>query len=522
MSGCKDCEKSNVVKGSTKTTKRIAELLLKQKSFEKSNLFQKGDLSSRDIDNTQYLSLNSSALKSLYDGKPENISVDIPLGTETLNLVLVKEQVYDKNFNINDGKNLVDFALGNHYFGVLEGKEDSSVILNVFKDQVTGILIFNNELFELRKDNSNYFLKKDTSKTRFVCNTDTLQSQIKTKIEIQRQKSPLSKYIRFFLDVLDIDNVDVITMFVAVKEIYINDPDVEINVVLAGIRTWTDSAPFYDPSKGADSDNLITYMIFRGEFEPIPNVDAYQFIVRGDNSGGIAVTDSLCSRDIESGIPCGICVLNPGITNFNVKCIAHELGHNIGSPHTFDCSWLGPTGASEQSLGGCALTEDNCVLCSDSNPKGTCVQPGSDGYLYTSSNGSTDLSGRTIMGYCSDVPLVFGPQPGALMRAKVEQASCLPVNEIKCTVILKCKCGCKKTVKNNQEVVVKTRHHCKHLSWEVICETENMPYEVESTPASGSKFNLGVTPVEIKITDSLGLISYFNFTVKLVKKHRKC
>ncbi len=87
--------------------------------------------------------------------------------------------------------------------------------------------------------------------------------------------------------------------------------------------------------------------------------------------------------------------------------MTHEIGHNLGSPHTHACNWNGDNTA----IDGCGPASGNNEGC--------------DGPLPTETGG-------TIMSYCHLVSSVginfangFGPQPGALIRATVNSKECL-------------------------------------------------------------------------------------------------
>ena len=110
-------------------------------------------------------------------------------------------------------------------------------------------------------------------------------------------------------------------------------------------------------------------------------------------------------------------------TTFNSNTIAHELGHVLGSRHTFACVWQRKiNGQIEeyQSLGGCSKTDEgDCDKCDEEGEEGKeCEQPGGN-----------ESSGRTIMGYCFTSPYtfplpVFGEQPGKVIRNIVDFYNC--------------------------------------------------------------------------------------------------
>jgi uncharacterized protein (TIGR02145 family) len=87
--------------------------------------------------------------------------------------------------------------------------------------------------------------------------------------------------------------------------------------------------------------------------------------------------------------------------------LAHEIGHNLGSPHTHACRWNG----NNTSIDNCYKPEGGCRL--GPTPK---------------------KDGGTIMSYCHLKPTVgtllsngFGVQPGNLIRNTVSRAKCVEV-----------------------------------------------------------------------------------------------
>jgi hypothetical protein len=87
--------------------------------------------------------------------------------------------------------------------------------------------------------------------------------------------------------------------------------------------------------------------------------------------------------------------------------MTHELGHNLGSPHTHACAWNG----NNTAIDGCGPASGNDEGCT--------------GPLPTTTKG-------TIMSYCHLVNSVgisfangFGPQPGDLIRQTIDSKACM-------------------------------------------------------------------------------------------------
>lgn len=140
--------------------------------------------------------------------------------------------------------------------------------------------------------------------------------------------------------------------------------------------------------------------------------------------GGIAYVDVLCWGNDQ--YKTGVSNLYTSYEQFplyswSVMVVTHELGHNLGSPHTHDCVW----GAGNDS----AL--DDCYT-----PGGSC------------GSGPTPTNGGTIMSYCHLVGGVginlnngFGYEPGNLIRSRVSGAACLSAAMLDCSDPIEINCG---------------------------------------------------------------------------------
>ncbi|MDQ3017825.1 MAG: zinc-dependent metalloprotease, partial [Bacteroidota bacterium] len=122
--------------------------------------------------------------------------------------------------------------------------------------------------------------------------------------------------------------------------------------------------------------------------------------------GGIAWLNVLCSTTNPVAVSTS---LNTNIQSFptyswNVEVVTHEMGHNMGSPHTHNCSWNG----NNTAIDGCGPAAGYSEGC----------------------NAPLPPSG-TIMSYCHLVSGVginfnngFGQQPGDLIRLRYTNAAC--------------------------------------------------------------------------------------------------
>lgn len=122
--------------------------------------------------------------------------------------------------------------------------------------------------------------------------------------------------------------------------------------------------------------------------------------------GGIAYVDVLCSNSYQVAVSTSLStnIVPFPVFSWSVECVTHEMGHNMGSPHTHACAWNG----NSTAIDGCGPTAGYSEGCTAPLPE----------------------SG-TIMSYCHLVSGVginftngFGPQPGDLIRNRYNNASC--------------------------------------------------------------------------------------------------
>jgi hypothetical protein len=161
------------------------------------------------------------------------------------------------------------------------------------------------------------------------------------------------------------------------------------------------------PYDGASASQLLTQ--FRQERETHPGDVAMLLSYKG--SGGIAYVDVICNENFGYSFSS----IRPTYENYptyswSTMVIAHELGHNLGSPHTHSCAWNG---------NGTAIDG-----CSPFGTSGDCDNPG------------FPENGGTIMSYCHlqgsvgiNLNKGFHPQPLALMKNRIADAQCVDCDD---------------------------------------------------------------------------------------------
>jgi len=127
-----------------------------------------------------------------------------------------------------------------------------------------------------------------------------------------------------------------ITLFAAVSDIYRRDLGAELRIPDGYLRIWETEPPWGDP-------DLYLFMDYwDSPSNPLQNVDrALVHLLQAELGGGLAYLGGLCSNangyatsTVQGYFPIPLQHVHPD--NDDPWILAHELGHNFGSPHTFD------------------------------------------------------------------------------------------------------------------------------------------------------------------------------------------
>lgn len=183
----------------------------------------------------------------------------------------------------------------------------------------------------------------------------------------------------------------------ACSDIY--ERDVAANLFIKRWNLWTVN----DPWPGTASNTLLTQFRDWGRTNLTTVNRSIAHMLSGVNGiGGIAYLDVLCSKDwgyAVDGLDNNIVYPRAGYV-WDTDVTSHELGHNVGSPHTHSCSWAPP-------IDSCVTAEGGCYA------------------------GTKAVKG-TIMSYChltaQGTNLEFHPRVQTLMKAELANAAaCVPL-----------------------------------------------------------------------------------------------
>ncbi len=316
------------------------------------------------------------------------------------------------------------------YKGTLTGAGNSLVSVSFYNGKIIGMMKSKNDSYVLgklhdkqNKETTDYVLYQESklkSRRSFNCGSEQfpVPDEIVKRIqELGVRDNDLSNDLRVAKVAIDVDyftygaygnsvaNASAYTLALmsATSAVYVKDMNIQL--IVGYLRVWTTQ----DPYTSTDGSTLLNQ--FRTEWVntqgSVDRVIAHLVSRRNNlNVAGIAYLNVLCNTSFGYGLSA---TLNGTINqlpaySYDVVVIAHEMGHNFGSPHTHNCSWAG-------------------------GPIDTCVEV--EGGCYS---GPTHPTAGTIMSYCDivsggSVIMDFGDQPGALIRNSAEAAGCLTNSE---------------------------------------------------------------------------------------------
>lgn len=406
-------------------TKTRPVALAVQKKQQQAVLFQRIDLFEADksleirdrhsgvLAQATYATIKKQALRQLVKDKPEAIQLAIPYYEQELTMDLVRVEVLSEDFltyTSESGDQPVDYTKGVYYRGIVDGDMQSVVALSFFNDEVIGMASSDergNVSFNREDQSDTYLIFSDRDllvRNPNFCSTEEpdnyaeeVQKHLDNYIETRDQKC-VKVYIecdyKLYQDKGSVANVNnwISAVYNNVAALYANE---SILTQISTTYVWTTQDSY---SKTSSSTALTQFRNLR----PSVNGDlAHLAALGGQNIGGVAWVDALCSSykyaysNIQSSYQ------NVPTYSWTVEVMTHEMGHNLGSPHTQSCTWQGG------ALDNCYTTEGGC-------PPGPAP-----------TNGGTIMSYCHLTSYGINFNNGFGTQPGNLVRSKVAAASCL-------------------------------------------------------------------------------------------------
>ncbi|NUO00115.1 MAG: hypothetical protein HUU01_05815, partial [Saprospiraceae bacterium] len=381
------------------------------------NVKQSGRYS--DIISAGYLlQPDEAAFQQVLENRPHTLRMELPFGVSVL--LVQTAPISDDFFVTAENSRPIPYTPGVYYRGIVEGDESSLVAISVFDDEVFGIInsgrtgtMVIGKLGDVRNKEHVCYRSQDLLiHDNFECGTeepDYSPEELRLLNEMAESvgSRDASKCIRVYFEceyqlyVEKQSNTTTVTNFVTglfnvVSTIYANE---NVTTIISQIFIWT------SPDSYPTTSTSAALSAFRTA-RPNVNGNLAHLLSRGaPTGGGVAYLAGLCN-----GWGYAYSYINSGYNNFptyswTVNVVTHEMGHNLNSPHTHNCSaWVG--GAIDGCGPAAGYTEGSCT------PPPLPAQ-------------------GTIMSYCHLISgvginpaLGFGTQPGNRIRSYISNATC--------------------------------------------------------------------------------------------------
>jgi len=431
----------NVKKNSKLVT--VSEIWSADKNLDKTEL-------NKVYTKVQPLTLSNSQLASFMDAKNFAISLVIPTEDgSTYTLDLAQHQVLSNDFEVHEmgaynTDTKIDYTPGLYYRGVVNGVEGSIAAFSFFNNQIYGFFSIpgvGNYVIEphvaLGGENYNehYLLYNDMDiihkELMPECFTDDwddkrdVAGKTTTTPNNKVYGSPQCRQIRWFHNCDyymyqakgSTNCTNYITALVNGNgALYMNE-----GLAIVSKYVQINTAPDAYQSLPSSASSTGEWLSKFGQVtqNTMHGCDlAILLTTKSSSMGGVAWLNALCdgyAGPPQHYGPYAFCKINTNSSavispvypsySWDISATTHEMGHNLGSPHTHACKW-GPTRTT--AIDGCYTLE------------GSCPNPG---------NPSPTVKG-TIMSYCHLVSGIgisfangFGQQPGDTIRHYVSTAS---------------------------------------------------------------------------------------------------
>lgn len=368
------------------------------------------------------LEVNPATLNQLVTNDNSRLEISLPFHNEQLTLQLIRSKVIDGQTLFtaqnSSAKEIVQYTPGVYYSGIIKGRKNTVVALSFYNDDIIGVISDESGNYVLGKSNTleasstEYILYNDKDllqKPELLCGTD---DQLHIPV-IPHSNAPqvAGACVKVYVEADNKSYTDhssnvtttinwVLGIFNVTATLYNNE---SIKTVVSEVKVWTVADPYVGGTTTANTLPLFSTQMSSGF-----NGDLAHLFSSRALGGGIAYIDVLCAANnykvaVSGNLGSGASPSFPTYS-WNTMVITHEMGHNLGSRHTHACVWNG----NNTAIDGCSgSTEGGCPL--PPIPAG----------------------GGTIMSYCHlqsvgiNYNLGFGPQPGNVIRTKVNAATCL-------------------------------------------------------------------------------------------------
>jgi hypothetical protein len=418
----------------------------KQSSFDKAaelvklapfSRIQPVEAAKKHVSKADWFQLQPSALAPILTEKPRRLRLELP-GGMAIELERADPFTHDFVLRTSAGTSPA-YQPGLHYRGYVAGKdrEHSLAAVSIFQDEIVAVMATEEDgnmtlgrVGDRKIADNRYVFYKEKDRLQANpshCGTEEADLPATFDILPQAEKMMINhKLVRVYVE-LDYTfgsalgvtlfnpapGVNYVASIFNVMALFYDREGIYTQV--SEIYLWLSADPYSATNNFTARDDFSARIDAMGGF----NGDLAHLLSNDASGGGAAfgggahtIGSVLCDPEVKyrccySGTLANTFTFFPTYTN-DAYVTIHEMGHNLGSPHTQWCGWPGGP-------------IDNCAPVDD----GPC-SPGP----------MPPPTGATIMSYC--VPNVnfehgFGPLPNGRINSYVNAAGCLGTIHLDCT-----------------------------------------------------------------------------------------
>ncbi len=359
-----------------------------------------------------YTQVNTAALQQIVQASSNVLSVEVPVTEETMLTVdLQRRDIFAPGFKVigrSERGDRVDHSYkGVHYIGRILGEDQSLVAISFFEEKLAGVISYkdqnyNIELLDNKVGNPyvTYRSQDLNNQPTFECyaydeNVSTQDESSSTGTS-RSAAGTIDVYIecdyQMFQHKGSVSNTSSYAtgLFNVVAGIFADagDPGNGPVLQISEMVVWTTPDPYGATVSGNSSSDVLNN--FKCEARSYNGRLAHLLSTSSRNLGGIAQLP-YCSSTYTSTIH-GFSNIHQGYNSnlnnysWSVNVLAHELGHNMSSPHTHACSWYVNGDGELAQIDDCG----NIYLAGQGSTPGSCYVP----------NDPIIPAKGTVMSYC--------------------------------------------------------------------------------------------------------------------------
>ena len=358
------------------------------------NSLFKNDLSNsivatKDPSKTIGIKLNSFIEDKILLDHPKEIFVNIPF-FNNIDLAVTLERfditdnvltVVSKNV---DGESYLEIQPSIVSYKIIY-KEKSIGIMNFYNGIINSTFQIDNHQYEISFFNNQYILfeaSNSINTSNFSCQVEEGLTNINNNPVSGNSLLPVC--IEFALEIdyytrqtfnSDLEATNwALAIFAGVSQLY--QAQTNASIYVPSIYIWNITDPY--AAYVNDASNMLNALASHWQTNNSGIArDLVHLLSKRDNTGtgGIAWLNALCSTSIGYAFSSNLTndttysFPNPSYT-WNLMVCAHEIGHNVGSPHTHSCNWAAdPTyGFSGGGIDDCGVVAGSSSACSPPAP----------------------------------------------------------------------------------------------------------------------------------------------------------